>query len=149
MKLAAAKQSGKQEYQIFEKRNLTHIALFIWQKEVIILELERIIQVYVPGREISMGHLISNPTEDTITKLGIMSEVKGSIGIMKISPSEAAIILVDLSLKAADVEIGFMDRFSGTVVITGNVEAVHTALKTTLHQMKEVLDFNHIDVTRS
>lgn len=78
-----------------------------------------------------------------------MSEVKGSIGIMKISPSEAAIILVDLALKAADVEIGFIDRFSGTVVITGNVEAVHTALETTLYQMKEVLSFNHIDVTRS
>lgn len=113
------------------------------------MEHERIIQIYVPGKEISIAHLISNPTEDTITKLGIMSEVKGAIGILKISPSEASIILVDLALKAADVEIGFMDRFSGTVVITGNVEAVNTALKTILYQMKEVLEFNDIEVTRS
>lgn len=129
-------------------KNKMYIAS-IWQKEVIILEHERIIQVYVPGKDITMAHLISNPTEETVIKLGIMTPVKGSIGIMKITPSEAAIILVDLALKAADVEIGFMDRFSGTIVITGNVEAVNTALRTTLQQMEEVLGFNHLEITRS
>jgi ethanolamine utilization protein EutS len=113
------------------------------------LEHERIIQVYVPGKEITITHLISNPTEATYNKLGIDNNTKDSIGIMKISPSEAAIILVDLCLKAANVEIGFMDRFSGTCVITGEVEAVNIALKTTIQQMEEVLGFNHTEITRS
>lgn len=114
-----------------------------------ILEYERIIQVYVPGKEFTVAHLISRPTADVFTKLGIENNVSGSIGIMKISPSEAAIILVDLALKSADVEIGFMDRFSGTVIITGGVEAVNIALENTVQQMEEVLGFNPIDISKS
>lgn len=113
------------------------------------MEYERIVQVYVPGKEITMAHLISNPSDDIFNKLGIENNGKDSIGIMKITPSEASIILVDLSLKSADINIGFMDRFSGTVVIVGRVEAVNIALKSTLQLMEEVLGFNHIEITIS
>ena len=37
----------------------------------------------------------------------------------------------DLALKAADVHIGFLDRFSGALVIYGSVGAVEEALSQT------------------
>ena len=36
-------------------------------------------------------------------------------------------IAADIAAKASDVEIGFLDRFTGSVVISGDVESVDTA----------------------
>ncbi|HAZ06815.1 MAG TPA: propanediol utilization protein, partial [Acetobacterium sp.] len=51
-----------------------------------------------------------------------------AIGILTITPSEAAIIAADAATKAAPVEIGFLDRFSGSLVITGRVSDVKAAV---------------------
>ena len=68
----------------------------------------RIIQEYVPGRQVTIAHVIANPDKPLCQRVGL-NEAE-AIGIMTVTPGESAIIAGDLALKAADVEIGFLDR---------------------------------------
>jgi len=109
---------------------------------------QRIIQEYVPGKQITLAHLIASPDHSLYQKLGIESS-GGAIGIMTITPSEGAIIAADVATKAAGVEIGFLDRFSGSLVITGDVSAVESSLKEVIEVLQEVLLFSPAPITRS
>jgi ethanolamine utilization protein EutS len=110
---------------------------------------QRIIQEYVPGKQVTLAHLISNPNGDLYKKLGIMENVKGAIGILTITPSEGAIIAADLATKTADVEIVFMDRFNGSVVIAGDTASVESALTEVLRVLKETLHFAETVITHT
>jgi ethanolamine utilization protein EutS len=112
-------------------------------------EKTRIIQEYVPGKQVTLAHLIANPHNDVYKKLGLMGEGKSAIGILTITPSEAAIIAADVATKAADVDIGFVDRFSGSLVITGDVASVEAALKSILSVLADELMFTPAKITRS
>ncbi|HFI0401988.1 TPA: BMC domain-containing protein [Streptococcus suis] len=112
-------------------------------------EKQRMIQEYVPGKQITLAHLIANPDEVIYENLGLMVDKKGAIGILTITPSEASIIAVDLATKAADVQIGFVDRFSGSVVMTGDVSSVEAALQAVLQGLEEILHFSSTVVTRT
>ena len=90
-------------------------------------EKQRIIQEFVPGKQVTLAHVIANPVDDLYAKLGLI-DAGGAIGILTITPSEAAMIAADVATKAADVKIGFVDRFNGSLVITGDVAAVQAAL---------------------
>jgi ethanolamine utilization protein EutS len=89
-------------------------------------EKPRMVQEYVPGKQVTLSHLISNPKKELCEKLGL--ETTSAIGILTITPSEAAIIAADVATKAADVKIGFMDRFTGSLVLVGTVSNVEAAL---------------------
>jgi len=82
----------------------------------------RVIQEYVPGRQVTIAHVIANPDRPLCQRVGLKEAE--AIGIMTITPGESAIIAGDLALKAADVEIGFLDRFSGTLVVSGRLSSV-------------------------
>jgi ethanolamine utilization protein EutS len=112
-------------------------------------EKPRFIQEFVPGKQITLAHLISNPKASIFKKLGLGADGKDAIGIMTITPSEGAIIAADTAAKAADVELGFLDRFNGSVVITGNVAGVEAALSAVINTLQEILDFAPTDITRS
>ena len=77
---------------------------------------QRIIQEFVPGKQVTLAHVIANPVCELYKKLGITGDQIGAIGILTITPSEAAIIAADVATKAAAVSIAFVDRFSGSVV---------------------------------
>jgi ethanolamine utilization protein EutS len=108
---------------------------------------QRIIQEYVPGKQITLAHLIASPNISLYQKLGL--EPAGAIGIMTITPGEGAIIAADIATKAASVEIGFLDRFSGSLVITGDVASVETSLKEATRILFEVLNFSPAVITHS
>lgn len=111
---------------------------------------QRIIQEFVPGKQVTMAHLIANPEEDLYKKLGVISKTRGALGIMTITPSEAAIIAADAATKAANVEIVFVDRFSGSLVIVGDVAAVDAGLKGAIQVLGEILHFAmKAEITRS
>ena len=78
--------------------------------------------------------MLSPPMSDIYDRLGI--DEAGAIGILTISPYEASIIAADVATKAADVEIGFLDRFTGSVVVSGDVQSVETALKAVCTTLK-------------
>ena len=52
----------------------------------------RIIQELVPGKQITLAHIIANPDDILYKKLGLdpAEEHKGAIGILTVSPSETA-----------------------------------------------------------
>ena len=112
-------------------------------------EKQRMIQEYVPGKQVTLAHLIANPDSVIYDKLGLQVDKKGAIGILTITPSEAAIVAVDIATKAADVQIGFVDRFSGSVVMTGDVAAVGASLEAVLKGLEEILGFTSTVVTRT
>lgn len=109
--------------------------------------MERIIQESVPGKQVTIAHVIASPMEDIYERLGI--DDKGAIGILTLSPYETAIIAADIATKTADVEIGFLDRFTGSVVISGDVQSVETALKAVTETLCSLLDFTTVPITRT
>lgn len=109
---------------------------------------ERIIQEFVPGRQITLAHIIANPVEDLYSKLGIM-DIHSAIGIFTITPSEASIIAADVATKAAEVSIGFVDRFSGSLLIYGDVAAINEAVKSVKQVLCDEMKFTPTETTRS
>ncbi|MBU2701832.1 ethanolamine utilization protein EutS [Sporomusaceae bacterium BoRhaA] len=110
-------------------------------------EKPRVVQEYVPGKQLTLAHLIANPKRDLCEKLGLVTS--SAIGILTITPCEAAIIAADIATKTADVQIGFMDRFTGSLVITGNVAAVEAALSQIIHVLRDGLGFTGPKLTKS
>ena len=74
---------------------------------------------------------------------------QAAIGIMTLTPGETAMIAGDFATKAADVRIGFLDRFSGALVLHGSVGAVEEALAQTCAALGRLLDYSVCPVTRS
>lgn len=112
-------------------------------------EKQRIIQEFVPGKQVTLAHLIANPNPDIYKKLGVIGTTEGALGIMTITPSEAAIIGADIATKTADVEIVFVDRFNGSLVICGDVASVEAAVKDVLNVLENLLQFTPAQITRT
>jgi len=110
---------------------------------------QRVIQEYVPGKQVTLAHIVASPNEDIYKKLGLVIDKKDAIGILTITPSEASIIAADVAIKASDVSLGFIDRFSGSVVISGDVSSVESALNEVLHILSEILNFSSTKITRT
>ncbi|MCG8530844.1 MAG: BMC domain-containing protein [Desulfovibrionales bacterium] len=110
-------------------------------------ELQRVIQESVPGKQVTLAHVIASPVDDIYERLGV--EAKGALGILTLTPYETAIIAADIATKTASVEIGFLDRFTGSVVICGDVQSVETALEAVVDTLEETMKFTVGPVTRS
>lgn len=109
--------------------------------------LNRIIQESVPGKQISLLHIISSPELSVNDKLGI--ESGNAIGILTLTPTETSIIAADIAAKASIVEICFIDRFNGSVIIQGDVSSVTTALEEVARQFENLLAFDVCKVTKT
>ncbi len=91
-------------------------------------EKQRIIQEFVPGKQVTLAHLIANPEPLLYKKIGVVLE-DGALGVLTITPSEGAIIAADIATKAGNVELVFVDRFSGSLVVCGDITSVEAALQ--------------------
>ena len=107
----------------------------------------RIIQELVPGKQVTIAHLIAHPDEDLAKKMGVPGAE--AVGILTLSPREAAMIAGDFATKAASVQIGFVDRFTGALVIQGSVASVEEALRYTVKALHDVLGFAACETTKS
>ena len=110
-------------------------------------EKPRMVQEYVPGKQVTLAHLIANPKKELCEKLGLVST--SAIGILTITPCEAAIIAADVATKAAAVQIGFMDRFTGSLVLVGTVSNIESALSQVINLLVNVLGFTGAKLTKS
>lgn len=110
-------------------------------------EKKRFIQEFVPGKQLTLSHLIANPDSEMLQKLGIQ-EV-GALGIMTCTPSETVIIAGDLATKASNVRIGFLDRFTGSLVIIGSVSEVEMALLEINRFLESNLNYTPANITKS
>ena len=112
----------------------------------------RLIQELVPGKQITLAHVIASPDPVLYQKLGLNPEIdynKAAIGIITMSPAETAVIAADIAMKTANVELGFVDRFSGTLIITGLVADTETAVKAVCDYSEKTLGFAVCDCTRT
>ncbi|MGZ0051624.1 ethanolamine utilization microcompartment protein EutS [Brevibacillus gelatini] len=110
-------------------------------------ERSRVIQEFVPGKQVTLAHVIANPDPMLYTKLGIKEA--GAIGILTLTPTETAIIAADIATKAAGVELGFLDRFTGSLIVVGDVSAVEMAVDAVNQVLSEKLRFTPAMVTKS
>lgn len=112
----------------------------------------RIVQELVPGRQVTLAHIIAAPDETLYQKLGLNPDIdysKSAIGIVTMSPSETAIIAADIATKSAGVELGFVDRFSGTLIITGSVSEVQAAMNALMDYVSDTLHFTVCQITKT
>jgi ethanolamine utilization protein EutS len=113
---------------------------------------QRIIQELVPGKQITLAHIIANPDEILYQKLGLDPAVeysKAAIGILTVSPAETAIIAGDIAIKSSGATLGFVDRFSGTVILTGSFSEVDASLRAILDYAEGTLGFTVCKLTKT
>ena len=112
----------------------------------------RIVQELVPGKQITLAHIIANPDKILYQKLGLDPQIdysKSAIGIVTVSPSETAIIMADIATKASGAELGFVERFSGTLIVTGTVSEVEASLRALTDYCRDVLKFSVCELTKT
>lgn len=115
-------------------------------------EKQRIIQELVPGKQITLAHIIAAPDKILYKKLGLDPKIdysNAAIGILTVSPAETAVIAADIALKASNVELGFVDRFSGTLIVTGSVSDSEAAVAAIVDYVTSKLGFSSCEVTRT
>ena len=112
----------------------------------------RIVQELVPGKQVTLAHVIANPDPIMYRKLGLNPAVdysKNAIGIVCITPAESAIVFADIALKASGAEIGFVDRFSGTLILLGTVSEVSTSIEAVIEYAEKTLKFTVCPLTKT
>lgn len=115
-------------------------------------EKQRIIQELVPGRQITLAHIIANPDSVLYEKLGLNPAAeysRSAIGVLTVSPAETAIIMADIAMKSSGAELGFVDRFSGSVIVTGTVSQVEAAIEAILLYVEGALGYTVCGITRT
>jgi ethanolamine utilization protein EutS len=112
----------------------------------------RIVQELVPGKQVTLAHVIANPDPIMYRKLGLNPAVdysKNAIGIVCITPAESAIVFADIALKASGAEVGFVDRFSGTLILLGTVSEVSASIEAFLDYAEKTLKFTTCQMTKT
>ena len=110
----------------------------------------RIIQESVPGKQITLAHIIANPDELLTQKLKIKDKQAGAaLGILTVTPGETALIAGDLAIKASGATLAVLDISSGTVVIHGSVSQVEASLASIIEYASGRLGFEVCAITKS
>jgi len=110
---------------------------------------QRIIQELVPGRQLTLAHIIANPDTALYKSLGVTGKDHSAIGILTITPAETAIIIADIAIKAAGVTVVSVDRVSGSLIVTGTVSAVESAIRAILEYVGNTLGFEICGLTKT
>ena len=112
----------------------------------------RIVQELVPGKQVTLCHIIANPDDVLYTKLGLDPKTdytRSAIGVLTISPAESAVIAADIAIKSSGADIGFVDRFTGTLIISGSVSSVESAFTAIREYVINKLGYTCCDITRT
>ena len=112
----------------------------------------RLVQEMVPGKQVTLAHIIASPDEIIYQKLCLNPNVdyqQAAIGILSMTPSEISVIAGDIATKTSKVEMGFIDRFSGTLIFTGRISNVQAAVSSILTYLKNHLGFTICEITRT
>ena len=106
----------------------------------------QIISEEVSGKCINLCHIISNPDVQVTRKLSV--DVS-PLAIVSVSPGEVALIAADYLSKNADLEVIFIDRYLGTVLVAGKISALETACAGVVKLLQGKLAFEEAEITRS
>ena len=109
----------------------------------------RIVQETVAGKEITFAHVMGGPAPIIYQKLGLNPHLdyrSSAIGIMNMT--ESAVIASDIAVKSGNVYLGFADRFTGTLIITGEISDVTSALTEVVDYFRDSLGYVVCDITK-
>ena len=70
----------------------------------------RIVQELVPGKQVTLAHVIASPDPIVYRKLGLDPQLdyqRAAIGILSMSPAEISVIAGDMAVKTANIDLGF------------------------------------------
>ena len=116
----------------------------------------RLTRVRVPGKSIDLAPVMSPSDSSVYQNLALHIGVhegedhRGeSIGLIRFTPWEAVVVATDIAVKAAHVQVGFMDRFCGTLIITGGLSEVMTAVEEVVRFFRDELKFSVCEIHRS
>ncbi len=116
----------------------------------------RITRLRIPGKEVCLAHIISATQAPVYQNLGLHIGVHEgedhtgeSIGLIRFTPWEAVVVAADVAMKSADVQIGFMDRFCGSLILTGGLSEVQAAVEEVVRFFREELGFETCKVHRN
>ena len=71
-----------------------------------------------------------------------------AIGIMNMTPPESAVIASDIAVKSANIYLGFADRFTGTLIITGEIADVMSAMTEVVDYFRDSLGYVVCNITK-
>lgn len=116
----------------------------------------RITRLRVPGREVCLAHIISAAQDPVFQNLGLHIGIHegedhtgDSIGLIRFTPWEAVVAAADIATKSADVQISFMDRFCGSLILTGGLSEVQTAVEEVVRFFGEELGFQTCNIYKN
>lgn len=116
----------------------------------------RTIQMLVPAKEVILAHIIGSSFDPVYTNLAIdigfhegAQPYGDAIGIFKVSPHVGVIVAGDVAVKCATVDIGFMDRFKGVLILTGSRSEVETAIQNCHQYFRSELGYRCHPITHS
>lgn len=116
----------------------------------------RMTRVRVPGKEVCMAHVIS-PSDACIYQnlalhIGVHEgeyHTGESLGLIRFTPWEAVVVAADVAVKSADVQICFMDRFCGSLIVSGKLSDVQTSVESVVKFFGEELGFRTCSIHKS
>lgn len=109
----------------------------------------RIVEENVPGKQITLAHVIANPDELLYEVIDFRGKNISALGILTVSPAEATIIAADIARKTSGVMLESVDRVSGTLLVSGSVSQVETALTALVEYAAAKLGFSVCEVTKT
>ena len=74
---------------------------------------------------------------------------RSAIGVLTVSPAESAVIAADIAIKSSGADIGFVDRFTGTLIISGSVSSVESAFCAIREYVINKLGYTCCEITRT
>ena len=116
----------------------------------------RMTRLRVPGREVCLAHIITPSDPCIYQNLGLHigthageDHTGDAIGMVRLTPWEAVVAAADIAVKAVAVPISFMDRFCGSLIITGGLSQVQTAVTEVVRFFGEELHFKTCAIHKS
>ena len=134
---------GKIQYDMDKFENRYQL---VYQQAVVLRKPESL-----TGTEITFAHVMGGPAPVIYQKLGLNPQVdyrSSAIGIMNMTPPESAVIASDIAVKSGNVYLGFADRFTGTLIITGEISDVMSAMTEVVDYFRDTLGYVVCKITK-
>jgi len=105
----------------------------------------RMTRVRVPAKEVCLAHVL-NPSDERIyhnlaLHIGVHEgedHTGEALGLIRFTPWEAVVVAADVAVKSADVQLCFMDRFCGSLIVSGKLTEVQTAVESVVEYFGEI-----------
>ena len=105
----------------------------------------RMTRLRVPAKEVCLAHIL-NPSEERIyhnlaLHIGVHEgedHTGEALGLIRFTPWEAVVVAADVAVKSADVQLMFMDRFCGSLIVSGKLTEVQTAVESVVEYFGEI-----------